>query len=453
MKDEMKVIKLLQQGTNDISSSHKEINDDIEHIKRTLLEFQQNGVYFDKESIPTLKSDLKKSNTKNISSKKNFSEIVDIANKKIPEEVGLKDILTDDDLLHINKKVHTYIDVFNKKHQLDAWDYAISGGTGLFCAILDVLFIRKPAKPTASYSNTVNGLFNQWSQKAINTLIPPELSTELEKIYKIGGTDASTSNGFIATILERFNPTNHRLKALSHDPVLAFIIGTLDVKNGTCTIIDNGSIKVLETVKGTSGHYNFFQALGKILGHLASDINAPSAKGNRGMGIPAPLMGLFGILQDVEINNQDIDKLVEYMYVNGYDARHFVTMSIPVLINEVLIRVLYIVKEMKYNKRDFVDIFKETLPLNLSHRFRMILNLSYGTMVAVNAGKVAITKDILNANYTMWMVFTWHTFHSLRWLLLTKNRELQEYIDTELVNELKELNLKIDELSKRAELL
>jgi hypothetical protein len=141
------------------------------------------------------------------------------------------------------------------------------------------------------------------------------------------------------------------------------------------------------------------------------------------------------------------------MYVNGYDARHFVTMSIPVLINEVLIRVLYIAKEIKYNNRAFFEVFKETLPFNLSPRFRIILNISYGTMVAINAGKVAITKDILNANYTMWLAFTWHTFHSMYWLVWGKNTELQKYIDDELAKELSELQLKIDSLAKDVEFL
>ncbi len=206
--------------------------------------------------------------------------------------------------------------------------------------------------------------------------------------------------------------------------------------NGTCTIVDNGSIKVLKTVRGASGDYSFFQALGMIFGHLASDLNTPSSIGNRGMGIPAPLMVLFGMLKGINIGGKDIAEISEYMYVNGYDARHFSTLSIPVLINEILIRVLYILKEVKYNNRNFIDVFKETIPLNISPRFRMMLNLSYGGMVAINAGKVAITKDILNANYAMWMVFTWHTFHSMQWLLWTKNTELQKYIDEDLPNEM-----------------
>jgi hypothetical protein len=83
----------------------------------------------------------------------------------------------------------------------------------------------------------------------------------------------------------------------------------------------------------------------------------------------------------------------------------------------------------------------------------MVLNISYGTMVAINAGKVAITKDILNANYTMWLAFTWHTFHSLYWLVWAKNTELQKYIDDELAKELSELQLKIANLAKEVEYL
>ena len=105
---------------------------------------------------------------------------------------------------------------------------------------------------------------------------------------------------------------------------------------------------------------------------------------------------------------------------------------------------------MKENRRGFYEVFKETLPFNLSHRFRMVLNISYGTMVAVNAGKVALTNNILDANYTMWIGFTWHTFHSLHWLVWGKSSELQKYIDDELSKELNDLQLKINTLTTNA---
>jgi hypothetical protein len=448
MKEELKVIKLMQQEAQAVESIHSGIAQDLQAIKAKLSQALENGSYLDKNTLPN-----KTVQTATPLVKKSFSEIVEIANNEIPNEVGFRDILSNDDLIKIDYKINNYVESFNKKHQLDKWDYAIGGGTGLFCAILDVLFVQKPLKPTVSYSEKVNGLFNQWSQSAINNLIPPELAKTLEKSFKIGGADASISQGFTSAISGKFNPVNHRFKSLNHDPVLACFIGALDVMNGTCTIVDNGQIKVINTVRGASGDYSFFEALGMMLGHLASDFNTPSANGNRGMGIPAPLMGLFGTLKGVKVNDVDIANLAEYMYVKGYDARHFVTMSIPVLINEILIRVLYITKEIKYNNRNFFEVFKETLPFNLSPRFRMVLNISYGTMVAVNAGKVAITKDILNANYAMWLAFTWHTFHSLYWLVWTKDTELQKYIDDELAKELSELQLKIANLAKEVEYL
>jgi len=448
MKEELKVIKLMQQEAQYVDSIHSEIAQNLEAIKAKLSKALENGSYLDKNALTN-----KTVQTATPLVKKSFSEIVKIANNETPNEVGFRDILSDDDLIKIDLKINNYVESFNKKHHLDKWDYAIGGGVGLFSAILDVLFVQKPLKPTAKYSEKVNGLFNQWSQSAINNLIPPELAKTLEKSFKIGGADASISQGFTSSISGKFNPINHRFKSLNHDPVLACFIGALDVMNGTCTIVDNGQIKVMNTVRGASGDYSFFEALGMMLGHLASDFNTPSANGNRGMGIPAPLMGLFGTLKGVKVNDVDIANLAEYMYVKGYDARHFVTLSIPVLINEVLIRVLYITKEIKYNNRNFFEVFKETLPFNLSPRFRMVLNISYGTMVAINVGKVAITKDILNANYAMWLAFTWHTFHSLYWLVWAKDTELQKYIDDELAKELSELQLKIANLAKEVEYL
>ncbi|MDD5229322.1 MAG: hypothetical protein PHN45_01415 [Methylococcales bacterium] len=449
MKDEIKVIKLMQQESLKVDSIHSQIGQDLESLKAELLKALNNENTYLDINTPAIEN-------KTVAiplNKKSFSEIVDIANREISHDVSFRDILSNDDLIAVNNKVNSYVETFNKKHQLDNWDYAIGGGVGLFCGILDILFVQKPPKPTILYSQKIDGLFNQWSQSAINNLIPPDLAKLLEKSCKIGGTDSRLAQDFISPISGKFNLINHRFKSLNHDPILACFIGALDVMNGTCTIVDNGSIKVLQTVRGASGDYNFFEALGMMIGHLASDVNTPSAIGNRGMGIPAPLMGLFGTLKGVKIGDADIANLAEYMYVSGYDARHFLTMSIPCLIGELLTRLLYIIKEIKCNKKTFVDAFKETLPFNLSRRFRMLLNISYGTMVAVNAGKIALTNNILNANYTMWITFTWHTFHSLHWLLWAKNTELQKYIDSELSKELNELQLKIDELTEKAELL
>ena len=50
-----------------------------------------------------------------------------------------------------------------------------------------------------------------------------------------------------------------------------------------------------------------------------------------------------------------------------------------------------------------------------------MLALAYGTVAAVNGGKVYITENILNLNYTAWLGLMWNGFHALKWALLDKN--------------------------------
>ena len=55
---------------------------------------------------------------------------------------------------------------------MDRWDYAIAGGCGLFAAMLDLLFVRAPAVPTASWLKGVDGVFNRAVQRHSTTSCP-----------------------------------------------------------------------------------------------------------------------------------------------------------------------------------------------------------------------------------------------------------------------------------------
>ncbi|UDV24984.1 hypothetical protein LJU42_25310 (plasmid) [Citrobacter freundii] len=119
-----------------------------------------------------------------------------------------------------------------------------------------------------------------------------DLSTKLSDLFPIGAPDSSISSDLVGAAGGVLSPTNHRLRALSHDPVLGIIFGIKDMLNGTCTVVQNGQIVVYPSSKGVTDETNIFRLIARMFGHLASDVNAPSAKGNRGMGLPAPFMGL-----------------------------------------------------------------------------------------------------------------------------------------------------------------
>ena len=93
------------------------------------------------------------------------------------------------------------------------------------------------------------------------------------------------------------SPTNHRLRALSHDPVLGIIFGIKDMLNGTCTVVQNGQIVVYPSSKGVTDETNIFRLIARMFGHRHRML-MPLSKGNRGMGLPAPFMGLLRMLED-----------------------------------------------------------------------------------------------------------------------------------------------------------
>jgi hypothetical protein len=219
--------------------------------------------------------------------------------------------------------------------------------------------------------------------------------------------------------------------------------------HGTCTVVQDGGITSYPTTK-VPADGNVFQLLGRMLGHLLSDVNAPSAKGNRGMGLPAPLMGVLRMFEGIPLGDSNFGKQIEWMYVNGYDFRQFVVTSIPMAIMEVVLRALYVVKQMKLYGAGFGETLCDTMPLRMNPRFRIMLALAYGTSSCVNAGKVYVTQNLLNINYASWMGLAWNGFHALRWALLERHLKLWGEIESKEIAELEEVVGKVDQLSARA---
>jgi hypothetical protein len=180
-----------------------------------------------------------------------------------------------------------------------------------------------------------------------------------------------------------------------------------------------------------------------MFGHLLSDINAPSAKGNRGMGLPAPFMGVLRMLEGLPLGDSSLGRQVEGMYLHGYDCRQFAATSIPMAIMEVLLRAFYAAKQTKLHGAAFGEALCETLPGRMNPRFRMVLALAYGTSSAVNAGKLYVTQDLLGLDYASWLGLAWNGFHALRWALLDRHLKLWGEIEE---REIRDIETTVDEL-------
>ena len=108
----------------------------------------------------------------------------------------------------------------------------------------------------------------------------------------------------------------HRLLSLGHDPILGLIFGVYDILNGKMTTIDKTGKIVSQVMENYADRKesDIFAAIAKQIIHFKSDITTS-------MGLPAPLMALFNLLQFGSIGEEEqtIAEIVQGMYYEGYD--------------------------------------------------------------------------------------------------------------------------------------
>lgn len=446
---ELKAIKLLQDRNAEIGSSHKTISSDLASITQQLAAIETTQVSESPEFAAKKADFLRAMSCPSAIATVTLEDIYKEAGARYPAPLTLSDILTVADRKDIAEKLCRQISAFNMRYGLDRWDYAIAGSCGLFAAMLDLLCVKAPQKPSREWIQKADGVFNEGVQRSFNKVLPPDLTDRLSKGNQIAAPDSSVMTELIGAPDKVLNPVNHRLRSLAHDPILGFLFGVWDMMNGSCTVVVNGQIRSFPSTKG-SADGNIFQLLGRMFGHLLSDVNAASAKGNRGMGLPAPFMGVLRMFEGIPFGDSNFGRQIEYMYVKGYDFRQFIVSSVPMAIMEVLLRALFVIKQINLYDAPFGESMLDTMPMKMNPRFRMMLALSYGTSSAVNAGKMYVTQNIMNASYASWAGLAWNGFHALKWACLDKRLKLWEGIEVNEMDELEGLIGDVERLSVRA---
>ncbi|MDD3138530.1 MAG: hypothetical protein PHX08_06120, partial [Lachnospiraceae bacterium] len=224
------------------------------------------------------------------------------------------------------------------------------------------------------------------------------------------------------------------------DPVLGFVFGVSDILSGRMTTIDkNGKIvsQIMENYAERT-ETDIFTAIAKQIIHFKSDITTS-------MGLPAPLMSLFNLLQVGSIGEyeQTIAEIVQGMYYEGYDFIHFCAMSIPTMIIEVVIRLGYAFKRIKEGHS-----IRESIPFSLNRekhpKLETMLFIGHSSATAVNAGKVAFTKNPLSINYPQWLAFTKYSYSQLKWGIIEKPALRDAYVHNKINEELDQILEEID---------
>lgn len=349
----------------------------------------------------------------------------------------LESIFTEAELKRNSQEIRMLNAEYNQLHHLDKYDIAISVAAGLLGAAVDVLLVGIPQKtPDGLKGGTLANYVRDWFDKKF----PEEEMEKLanSKVSKVPYDAQDNRN--TTQYVDGLSAYYHRLLSLGHDPLLGLIFGVADILTGRMTTIDKTGKIVVQVMENYADRKetDVFAAIAKQIIHFKSDITTS-------MGLPAPMMALFNLLQFGKIGEyeQTIAEIVQGMYYEGYDFIHFCTLSIPVMIVEVVTRIGYAFKRIKEGHS-----VKESIPFSLNRekhpKLATMLFIGHSAATAVNAGNVYFTQNPMAINYPQWIAFAKYSYQQLKWVLLEKPNARDAYVRGFLYEELEETLISVD---------
>lgn len=367
-----------------------------------------------------------------------WEELCNEAEQAVGTGHALESIFTEAELQRNSKEIQMLNLDYNQLHRLDKYDVAISAAAGLLGAAIDILLVGIPQKtPDGLKGGILANYVRDWFDKKF----PEEEMEKLanSKVSKVPYDAQDNRNTSVH--IEGLSAYYHRLLSLGHDPFLGLIFGVADILNGKMTTIDKTGRIVSQVMENYANRKesDIFAAIAKQIIHFKSDVTTS-------MGLPAPLMGLFNLLQFGEIGEYDqtIAEIVQGMYYEGYDFIHFCTLSIPVMIVEVVTRLGYAFKRIKEGHS-----VKESIPFSLNRekhpKLATMLFLGHSAATAANAGKIYFTQNPMAINYPQWIAFAKYSFQQLKWVIIDKPAARDAYVRGVLNEELDEVLLSVDE--------
>ena len=296
----------------------------------------------------------------------------------------------------------------------DKYDFLASVCIGGCAGAIDVFFVGEPGfsklgKATDKAVDNIVMRFAKavgWSPKDGKQGNVASAIGFLENKYRVNYDQSHT--GQVGRKFQ-LTPKNHHLKSLAHSPdIIGLFFSILNQFTNTSSFVSNGKLITIQnsdTQFELQGH-NFISRLYcgfcNWVGHIMSDIAGSSgSRGKqdcgRGMGVPVPFMELFqlcdfGKLRGKNEETTTLARVMEEVFVNGYDARYAVAMSIPVVLQELMIKIFWTIKARYYKKRPLA----ECVP-NKSHGDLRIMILVGNATLCLLDGADAVIRSKGNA--------------------------------------------------------
>lgn len=358
-----------------------------------------------------------------------WEEVCTEAERHVGLNCGLESIFTEEELQSNEFAIKKMNAEFNAIQHLDVFDVSIAALAALVGAAVDILLVGIPEKTP---NGLKAGVLSDYIRDYFDKKFPEEEMKKLANSKESKVPFDAQDNRHTTIRVEGLSAYYHRLLQLGHDPILGFIFGVADILTGKMTTIDKTGKFVSQVMENYADRTeaDIFAALAKQIAHFKSDVTTS-------MGLPAPLMSLFNLLQFGSIGEEEltIAEIVQGMYYEGYDFIHFCSMSVPAMIVEVIVRLGYAIKRIKEGHS-----VKDSIPLSLNRekhpKLATMLFIGNAGATAANAGKVYFTKNPVAINYPQWIAFAKYSYSQLKWAMLDKPALRDAYIRERINDEL-----------------
>ena len=433
-----KVVEL-NTASNKLSLSQKQDSDTLDELLLQMQNITNSTkdleIYSQNFELSTLDESINKNDiefidtieqidfNKNISWSEYVKSVEEYAEKN---KINLKDdpfrnLMSNSQLLELQKRIKE--DFTYKKANCDKYDYMIAVACGAIGGLIDILFVGAPGN--TKLGNFVDNQANKITMKFAEMLGWDRQKAEgknkdllksaigfLENRYKINYDQAKTAE--TGGKVKNLSPSNHHLKSLGHAPdIIGLFFSILNQFKSTSTFVSKGQLITIDTetfeLKGNNFIAKIFCGFCNWFGHLMSDWTGSSGATSRGSGIPIPFYELTQLLnfgRFGEKHQETFAVICSKVFENGYDFRYGIALSIPVLITELLTRVMYAIKAVFYHNKNLKDCIVTSSP-----ELRRMLLVGHGTLClldGIDAGVRSggnLVKFLLRTNLIAWVRF------------------------------------------------
>lgn len=321
----------------------------------------------------------------------------------------------------------------------DKYDYLIAVFCGSVAGFVDAMFVGSPldTKLGGKVDNAVDNTVIKIAQtfwkvdprsRGKSRKMPGDLNKSisyLEQAFPVNYDGRYGKDFENEELLGGVYSGNHHLKSLAHSPdIIGLAFSILDQFTGKASFVNDGKIirvvptkvsRAIPYMQGSNFITKLFCGFLNWFGHLVSDVSGSSStrqkgKTGRGTGLSIPFFELFQFCDFGNIQGDTIAKLMEEVYSKGYDFRFGITMAIPVVLNELMIRAIWVLRQALIRKQPM----RACLPTKEHADLRIMLLVGNATLCTIDGIDAArhgfmtgnVVDGLIYVNYMAWVRLT-----------------------------------------------